>query len=632
MLNSGNKRAWQGTLMGVLAGLCAVVSAGAADLNQKFTKEVRPLFDKYCFNCHKADRAKGGVDLTKFNDLQSVVQDARNWETIVRVLHDRDMPPEDKKQPSQAEREMMLGWGREAIASIDYETVRDPGRKVAHRLNRSEYNNTVHDLFGVMIRPADSFPADGGGGGGFDNNADTLFMPPILMEKYLEAADAVLKAAPKERVFVVPTLSRVSQRTTAKMILEYYLPRAFRRPVDTEELGKYFLLFERTLNDGGTYEDGVKLALKAMLVSPNFLFRIEEERPGLDAHQINDYELATRLSYYLWSSMPDDELTGLAAKNQLHEPDILKAQVKRMLADKKSRAFAENFAGQWLGVNRLKTTAEPDRGRFPMYTDSVRDGFYEEPIVFFQDLVQRNLSLVNLLDADYTFVNEDLAKLYGLPPVSGKALQKISLKDRNRGGLFGMGGILALTSYPQRTSPVLRGKWVLEVILGTPAPPPPPNAGGLPADDRVREGLTFRQRLEQHRSKPECASCHSKMDPIGFGLENFDAIGRWRDTIDKKPVDASGEFSSGAKFQGPVELKKLMLAQKDQFLHNLTEKMLAYALGRGLEYYDVPSVNHIKGEVKKADYRAEALVMEVVKSYPFQHRRGSDWQEKVASK
>jgi len=632
MLNGGNKRAWQGALMGVVAGLCAVGSAGAADLDQKFTKEVRPLLDKYCFSCHKAEKAKGGVDLAQFKDLQGVVQDARNWETIVRVLHDREMPPDSKKQPSQAEREAMLGWGREALASIDFETVKDPGRKVAHRLNRSEYNNTVRDLFAVSIRPADGFPADGGGGGGFDNNADTLFTPPILMEKYLEAADAVLKAAAPEKIFVVPTLSRVSQRTTAKMNLEYHLPRAFRRPVEQEEFAKYFQLFERTMAEGGTYEEGVKLALKAMLVSPNFLFRIEEERPGAEAHTLPDHELATRLSYFLWSSMPDEELMSLALQNKLHEPDILKAQVKRMLADKKSRAFAENFAGQWLGVNRLKTSAEPDRGKFKVYTDSLRDAFYEEPIVFFQDLVRRNVSLLNLLDADYTFVNEEMAKIYDLPPVSGKELQKISLKDRNRGGLFGMGGILTLTSYPQRTSPVLRGKWVLEEILGTPAPPPPPNAGGLPADDQVREGLTFRQRLEKHRAKPECASCHNKMDPIGFGLENFDAIGRWRDTIDKQPVDAAGEFSSGAKFKGPAELKKLMLLQKDQFLHNLTEKMLAYALGRGLEFYDVPSVNHIKGEVKKADYRAEALVMEIVKSYPFQHRRGSDWSEKVASK
>ncbi len=632
MFSLKQKSIGKGTLTGVLAGLCLTTSAMAADLNQKFTKEVRPLFEKYCFNCHKADRAKGGVDLAKFNDLNSVIHDARGWEVVIRLVREREMPPEGKKQPSQMEREAMIAWAREALGGIDFNTVKDPGRKVAHRLNRAEYNNTVRDLFGVSIRPGDSFPADGGGGGGFDNNADTLFTPPILMEKYLEAADAVLKAAAPERIFVVPTLSRISQRTTAIKNLEYHLPRAFRRSVEQEEFAKYFLLYEKTVKEGGTYEDGVKLALKAMLVSPNFLFRIEDEKPGKEAHPLNDHELASRLSYFLWSSMPDEELRSLALRNKLSEPATLQTQVRRMLADKKSRAFAENFAGQWLGVNRLKTTAEPDRRKYPMYTDSLRDAMYEEPLVFFQDLVRRNGSLINLLDADYTFVNEELAKHYGMTAVSGKELQKISLKDKNRGGLFGMGGIHVLTSYPQRTSPVLRGKWVLEEVLGTPAPPPPPNAGGLPADEQKREGLTFRQRLEKHRSKPECASCHNKMDPIGFGLENFDAIGRWRDNIGEEKVDAAGEFSSGVKFTGPAELKKVLLLQKDQFIHNLTEKMLAYALGRGLEFYDVPSVKKIKSELAKADFQAEALVMEIVKSYPFQHRRGSDWQEKVASK
>jgi mono/diheme cytochrome c family protein len=600
-----------------LAGLCTLSQGQAADLNQKFTKEVRPLFEKYCFNCHKAERAKGGVDLSKFNDLDSVIHDARGWEVIVRVMRDREMPPEDKKQPSQAERESMIAWGRDALGSIDFNTVKDPGRKVAHRLNRAEYNNTVRDLFNVGIKPADNFPADGGGGGGFDNNADTLFTPPILMEKYLEAADAVLKAARPEYVFVVPKLSRISERTTAIKNLEYHLPRAFRRPVEQAEFAKYFLLYEKTVKEGGTYEEGLKLALKAMLVSPNFLFRIETEKPGKEAHTLTGHELATRLSYFLWSTMPDQELMDLARQNKLHDPATLQA---------------ENFAGQWLGVNKLKTTAEPDRKKYPMYTNSLRDAMHDEPIVFFQDLVRRNVSLINLLDSDYTFVNEELAKHYGLPPVTGTELRQIALKDRNRGGLFGMGGIHVLTSYPQRTSPVLRGKWVLEEVLGTPAPPPPPNAGGLPADEAPREGLTFRQRLEKHRSKAECASCHNKMDPIGFGLENFDAIGRWRDSIGKEKVDATGEFSSGVKFTGPAELKKVLLLQKDQFIHNLTEKMLAYALGRGLEYYDVPSVKKIKAEVAKADFRAEALVMEVVKSYPFQHRRGSEWQEKVASK
>jgi hypothetical protein len=620
------------TVLGALAAFALLPAAMAADLNESFTKEVRPLFEKYCFSCHKPEKSKGGVDLTKYKDLKTTLRDARAWETILKQVRDRDMPPEDKKQPTQAEREKMVTWGRDALASLDFNTVKDPGRKVIHRLNRTEYNNTVHDLLGVAIRPADNFPADGGGGGGFDNNADTLFIPPILMEKYLDAADQVLQAAPADRLLVVKPIARVSKNTVAKKILEYHLPRAFRRPVGQEEFALYFTLFEKSLNKGDSFEDAIKLPLKAMLVSPNFLFRTEEEKPMDGAHNVNDFELATRLSYFLWSSMPDDELFAQAYSNQLHEPAVLEAQVKRMLADKKARAFAENFAGQWLGINKLKTTVEPDRGRFPTYTKQLRDSLYEEPIVFFQDLIQRNASLVNLLDANYVMVNEDLAKHYGIAGVTGPELRQVSLKDKNRGGVFGMGAVLTMTSYPQRTSPVLRGKWVLEEILGTPAPPPPPNAGGLSSDDRTKDGQTFRQRLEAHRSKPECAACHAKMDPIGFGLENFDAIGRWRDTIGKEKVDSSGEFAGGAKFNGPAELKAILLKQKNLFYRNITEKMLAYALGRGLEFYDVPTVKHIETELAKADFRATALVLEIVKSYPFQHRRGSKWQEEVASK
>jgi len=623
---------WKRIVLGALLAFALIPAGWAADLNQSFTKEVRPLFEKYCFNCHKPEKSKGGVDLTKYKDLATTLRDARAWETILKQLRDRDMPPEDKKQPTQDEREKMVTWGRDALASLDFASVKDPGRKVIHRLNRTEYNNTVRDLLGVTIRPADNFPADGGGGGGFDNNADTLFIPPILMEKYLDAADQVLKAAPADRLIVAKPIARVSKNTVAKKILEYHLPRAFRRPVGQEEFALYFTLFEKSLNKGDSFEDAIKLPLKAMLVSPNFLFRTEEEKPMDGAHNVNDFELATRLSYFLWSSMPDDALFEQAYANKLHDPVVLETEVKRMLADKKSRAFAENFAGQWLGVNKLKTSVEPDTRKFPEYTKKLRDSLYEEPIVFFQDLVRRDASLINLLDANYAMLNEDLAKHYGITGVTGPELRQVTLKDKSRGGVFGMGAVLTLTSYPRRTSPVLRGKWVLEEILGTPAPPPPPNAAGLSSDDHTKDGLSFRQRLEAHRSKPECAACHAKMDPIGFGLENFDAIGRWRDTIDKEKVDSSGEFAGGTKFKGPIELKTILLKQKDLFYRNVTEKMLAYALGRGLEYYDSPTVRHIETELGKADYHATKLVLEIVKSYPFQHRRGSKWQEQVASK
>jgi hypothetical protein len=319
--------------------------------------------------------------------------------------------------------------------------------------------------------------------------------------------------------------------------------------------------------------------------------------------------------------MPDEELLKLAAQKKLRDPATLDLQVKRMLASPKSKALADSFAGQWLRVRDLYTTAQPDPGRFPNYTPALRDAMYNETIDFFSDVLHQNSSLLTLLNANYTYLNEDLARLYGIEGVKGPEMRRVELADKRRGGILSMASVLTLTSYPQRTSPVLRGKWVLEEILGAPTPPPPPNAGGLSANDAPEAGLTFRQRLEKHREKPQCASCHSRMDPIGFGLENFDGIGRWRDEIGGKPVDSSGILATGEKFSGPAELKQHVLMQKEEFVRNLTEKMLAYALGRGLEPYDIPTVRKITVAVAKDNYRSGTLLREIVKSYPFQYRK-----------
>jgi hypothetical protein len=358
-------------------------------------------------------------------------------------------------------------------------------------------------------------------------------------------------------------------------------------------------------------------------VSPHFLFRVEADNGQTEDSAVGDYELASRLSYFLWSSMPDGELFKLAAAKKLRDPKTLEAQGRRMLLDPKARSFAENFAGQWLRVRELKTTAQPDGRKFPEFTPAVRDAMHDEAVEFFYALLRDNRSLLEVIDADYAFVNETLARHYGLEGVKGEAFRRVSLPDRNRGGVLGMGGVLTLTSYPRRTSPVLRGKWVLEEILGTPPPPPPPLVKSLPPDDRPRDGLTFRQRLEEHRTKAECAGCHKRMDPLGFGLESFDAIGRWRTQIGGQPVDASGQMITGEKFNGPAELKSLLLRRTDDFARNLSEKMLAYALGRGLEYYDTPVVKKIAKALENDGFHAATLVTEILKSYPFQYRRGS---------
>ena len=519
---------------------------------------------------------------------------------------------------------------------------KDPGRNILHRLSRLEYNNTIRDLFGVDTKPADKFPPDGGGGGGFDNNAATLFIPPILMERYLEAAGDILNAAKPERVFIAQPSGQSSRRTAARKIFAHHAPRVFRRPVGKNEIDRLVKFFDAAQNRDESFEDSVKLGLKSLLVSPNFLFRVEETQPiaasrkarppatkdgapsAIQAHAVNNYELASRLSYFLWSSMPDEELLKLAAAGKLHDPATLESQVRRMLLDTKARSFADNFASQWLRVRELITITQPDNKKFPEFSIQLRNALYEEPIEFFHALLRENRSLLEIIDADYTFMNERIAKHYGIEGVRGDRLQRVSLTDSNRGGVLGMGAVLTLTSYPRRTSPVLRGKWVLEEILGTPPPPPPPLVNSLPQDDKPREGLTFRQRLEQHRAKADCAGCHKRMDPLGFGLESFDAIGQWRTEISGEPVDASGEMTTGEKFTGPAELKKLLLNRTDDFTRNLTEKMLAYALGRGLEYYDAPVVKQISKAVQQDEFRAVTLVNEIVKSYPFQHRRSNE--------
>jgi hypothetical protein len=618
----------------LVAATCFVgTQALAVDTNLVSFEKFHAIVENTCHKCHDATTAKGDLDLSPLKKQADYERDPRLLEKLVRFVRDREMPPPGKRpQPSEQDRQRFVDWGRHALANIDYTKFpRDPGRVTMHRLSRVEYNNTVRDLLGVTNQPADKFPADGGGGGGFDNNADTLFVPPILLEKYLEAAGEVLSVMPTNILVERPGWLKTKSAAARKSI-GVFAARAFRRPVEKTEVDALMGLFAQASQRGENFDQAVKHALKAVLVSPHFLFRIEKDRGVPEPYRLNDYELASRLSYFLWSSMPDAELFALAGKNQLHESATLEAQVKRMLRDPKARALAENFAGQWLRVRELKTTVQPDPGRFRRFTPELREAMYAEAIEFFAAMIREDASLLTLLDADHAYINEALAQHYGLTNlnVTGAQLRRVALPDKNRGGVLGMGAVLTLTSYPQRTSPVLRGKWVLEELLGQPPPPPPPDAGGLPAEDAPRNGLTFRQRLEEHRKKPQCAGCHSRLDPLGFGLENFDAIGRWRTKIGSEAVDATGLMSSGEKFTGPAELKRLLLARKDDFARNVTERMLAYALGRGVEFHDMPSLAAITDKLKGDGYRSSTLVTEIVKSYPFQFRRdtAADAQEK----
>jgi hypothetical protein len=610
-------------------GLSAVMGATP----DPFAASVQPFVTEYCRECHGGAKSKGGVNFDPFTNSPSVFRNPRLWESALRQIEDRQMPPKDKRQPDQ---DLTLKW-RESLQSLLKNPdptwlPHDPGNPVIHRLNRTEYNNTVRDLLGVTNRPADRFPADGGGGGGFDNNAETLFLPPILMERYLAAAEEILDAAPENRLIPIPPKWYRSNRQTAELNLKWFCTRAFRGPVATADFTGILTLFERAYQSGQSFAASIKGAYKAVLVSPRFLFRIEHREAGGGPWRISDYELASRLSYFLWSSMPDDELLAVAERGNLSKRGTLEAQVRRMLRDSRSRDFSKNFVSQWLGTGKLATTSNPDRGKFPQYTDRLRDAMISEPVEFFAALLETDDSVLKLLDSDFTFANEDLARLYGITNVAGPQLVKIQLPDKRRGGITGMAAVLTQTSYPLRTSPVLRGKWILEEILGTPPPPPPPLVKTLPPNDQTKDGLSFRKQLEQHRSDPNCSGCHSRMDPLGFALENFDAIGGWRDRVADQPVDSSGVLVSGETVNGPIELKAALLKKKELFLKHLTEKLLAYALGRGLEYYDTPAVYQIITELGRENYRSTALVLEIVNSFPFQWRRSEPTPAAVTAK
>ncbi len=593
-----------------------------------YARDLRPLVETYCFRCHGADKPKGGLNLSAFKDDESVERDPKTWQKALRQLREEQMPPENRPQPAPEERDLLIHGLEGLLERVDYsKIVRDPGRTLIHRLSHAEYNNTVRDLLGVDLHPASKFPTDGSGGSGFDNIADTLFVPPILMERYLEAADEVLVAAKPERIFVARPGPGTEARAAARRVAEHFARRAFRRPAEPDEVDRLVTLYDQAAKRGEPFEGAVRVVLKAILVSPKFLFRVTRDRPTAEPYAIGEFELAARLSYFLWSSMPDDELFALAEQDRLREPGTLEKQVRRMLADPRSRALAENFAAQWLGLDTLRAAVvQPDPRKFPEYTPSLREAMIAEALDFFHGIAREDRSVLELLHADYTYLNEELAKHYGIAGVAGPGMRKVPLADATRGGVLSMGGVLTLTSYPLRTSPVVRGKWVLEEIFGAPAPPPPQNVGLLPANDTPVNGLSFRQRLELHRQKPQCIGCHKRIDPIGFGLENFDPIGRWRTELLGQPVDATGTLPTGEKFTGPAELKKLLLQRKEDFVRTFSEKMLSYALGRGVESFDAPALKKIADALAQGGHRCGVLITEIVRSFPFQYRRNAPIQ------
>ena len=758
--------------------------------------------EKHCVSCHGKEKQKAGLALHAVRDDGALLRARKQWREVLKMVEAGDMPPDDKPQPTAAERAAFVASVK-AVFSAANSAPPDPGRTTVRRLNRTEYNNTIRDLLNVDFKPAADFPSDEVGFG-FDNIADVLSVSPVLMERYLDAAEriaeeaiplsvapppkrtmagkycepasatvpqdrfrpinaarkeailsgplntpvrfaekgeywiraklyaegpangpvrvALLAAGPRiaqpspaaelakldgvalgavtpcrilktaeitardeKRAQVIelkitgtPAIERIAlaafkppagqepptlrvefletegpldtrtpsnkalmtfttdkpEREQVREVLTKFVGRAWRRPGTEEEIGRLCAMVDYAVGHNEGWAGGLRRAITAVLASPKFIFRLEPdaqpENPG--PHPLDEFQLATRLAYFLWSSTPDDQLLGLAWEKKLTAN--LDGQVRRMLKDPRSTALVDNFALQWLQLGRLAEHSA-DRKTFAKWEPKLAGTMLEETRRFCAEILRDDRSVLDLLDADFTWVDRRLAELYGLKVPGGidkGEWKRVSLAGTARGGLLTQASVLTVTSNPTRTSPVKRGKWVLEQLLGNPPPPPPPGTPSL--DDAQRKELTgtFREKLEQHRADPKCAGCHAKMDAFGFALENFDGIGQWRDRDETgAPVDASGQLGTGRKLSGVADVRALFRDRKEDFTRCLTEKLLIYALGRGLDYYDEPTLDRIQTALVRDDYKFSTLLTEIVKSDPFRLRRGKAQQTPEAT-
>ena len=597
-----------------------------ADAQKAFRDGVTPFVKNYCTECHGEKKRKGGINFLPALKSPGDAVASRRWKQALASVRAHDMPPEEaEKQPTEDERRKFLEW----VAKIKFLSPKDPGPFVIRRLTKVEFGNTLRDLFGVDPAVARELPEEVFGEGYLNT------LSPLQSEQYLAIANEVLDRilAPEgkpptpvqKRLFGETPKAGADLRAAAKGVARSLARTAYRRPPTEAEVDVLVGVFDLARANQLAYPAALRLMLKAVLVSPQFLFitPAKEPEPGREIVPLDDHQLASRLSYLLWATLPDAELSALADGGKLREPAVLRAQVKRLLLDRRSRALFDGFGAQWLGVGGLQTKTF-DTAKFPQMTSAMRAAMYDEARLFFESIVRENRSVVSFVDSDFTFLNGTLATLYGLEKtVTGPELRKVKLADPNRGGILGMPGILATTSFPNRTSAVKRGVWVLEQVLGQHVPPAPANVPALEKQDPKKvANLTLRQRTELHRTNPVCANCHKVLDPIGFGLENFDAIGRWRNQDDTGgPIDAAGELPGGKHFTSPKELKAIIAARKDDLARNLTEKLLAYALCRQLEGYDEIVVDHLMETIAKDGYRMQTLITEIVTSYPFVQRR-----------
>ena len=591
------------------------------------------FLQQYCAKCHQT--AVGGFALKQVSTTDSFRSNSHQWTALANRVRNGEMPPKGQPAPPLEAREQFTQWvdqtlHQEVCGTGPVKASRAPIR----RLNRDEYTATLRDLLDMHMDIGASLPVDGAGGEGFDNAAETLFLSPLHAEKYMAAAQFAMDFAGREfksryKILVAKPGPGVTPQQAARKIFANFLPRAFRRPVTEADVLPYLALFEAATRQGQPFEPAIFFSLRGALVSPLFLFRTEPQNTSPEPRQIDQYALASRLSYFIWGTGPDELLTDLAAANKLQDPAVLKKLIGLMLRNDRSLEFARRFTEQWLHTRELMGDKAPDAKLFAAYAkdEDLRSDVRLQPVLFLRELLVRDLSLLNLIDSNHTISTRHLNKLYNVQmPLNQNANtqpQWVAVPEGSRrGGLLGMGAVLTVSSYPYRTSPVLRGAWILDSLLGTPPPPPPPDVPALEADKPGEPAKTVRARLTQHRANAVCASCHSRIDPLGFALENYDVLGRWRDEEAGVPVDNAGELADGTKIQGPDALRKVLLDRKDLVIRNLANRMLGYALGRGLTLDDSCAVDQIVAQVRVNNYRAQSLIEAIVLSIPFRYQPG----------
>ena len=625
-----------------------------------YNKVLIPLLDKNCYSCHNTGKTKGGVNLENYKEKDRVIKNGQLWLKVVDQIKTRAMPPKSEGHLSEKEYTTLVD-GINGILQTSLEE-KNPGRVVIRRLSHNEYHYTMLDLLQVDFDARNYFPSDGSGGGGFDNQGGALFFTPLKLERYYDAADSIMsqvyhdeslwrKVVPVvythtwyERLFnwVLSLFSDNFTRfnapeTAAEKVIVPFATKAYRRFLKDDEKTKLMDLFSKvyagkdSIADPRRFNESIAETFKTVLISPNFLYRVEEEPEKEGAYPLSDFEVASRLSYFLWSSMPDQELFDLAYAEKLHDTAVLDAQVRRMLADPKAKRFAETFSSQWLGITKL-IDDQPivDPKKYPRFDMPLRQALYRETVEYFYYVLTGSKNLLDLISSNYTFVNEELADYYGIEGVKGNKFQKTVLTDSSRGGVLGMGSVLSTTSFPLRTSPVTRGKWVLEQLLGISPPPPPPVVAELTEDPTAHSQLGLKKILLRHRSDPACQSCHVKMDPLGYGLENFDPVGKWRTSYGEAPVDAGGVMVDGSTFNGPAELKRLLLKEKQKIARNFSSKILSYALGRSTVFADEPALRRLDACLLENNFNPQLFLIEIVKSYPFLMKT-NDFEKKSTS-